>query len=460
MTRCAGALPPHPTEDYSSPDPEAGLAVLHLLACGALCKREGFALNPKFYFLPKPHSRALPLTRCAGALPPHPTEDYSSPDPKAGLAALHLLSCGALCKREGFALNPKFYFSPKPHKAMGAGPSKALKAPKPRKIHPFPRKKKHMFDSLMHSFSAVVLILAMVVVGYIFGAFGWMKKEHKSLIINIIIKIGMPCMCINNILGQFSRDFLDDAAYLLLLPLLAMALTLGISLLIAGAFKLPRKKYGGFVVMCAFSNSFFIGMPMCRELFGEEAVPYVMCCYLINTTFFWTVGNILLQRSGSEEQKKPDIKVTLKKIFQPPLIAIICCIPLMLLGFKPPEIVITFTGYMADVVTPLGLIYIGFVLYEAGLKNLRLDRYMLTVCGMRFIVAPAIMLLLCRAVGFSGVGEGVFIIELAMPVMTQAVVVASSANADEQFVAKGMSLTTLACFIAIPMLMLVIDVLG
>ncbi len=59
-----------------------------------------------------------------------------------------------------------------------------------------------------------------------------------------------------------------------------------------------------------------------------------------------------------------------------------------------------------------------------------------------------------------GIGSGVFVVEAAMPVMTQAVVLAASCDADESFVAAGMCLTTLGCFVLVPLLMLIMRALG
>ena len=55
---------------------------------------------------------------------------------------------------------------------------------------------------------------------------------------------------------------------------------------------------------------------------------------------------------------------------------------------------------------------------------------------------------------------GVLVIESAMPVMTQAVVVAGAHDADESFLAGGMCVTTLGCFVVVPLLMLVMQLMG
>ena len=47
-----------------------------------------------------------------------------------------------------------------------------------------------MLASLLNSFSAVAIIMMMIVIGWIFGKAGWMKKEQKSLIIKFLINMG------------------------------------------------------------------------------------------------------------------------------------------------------------------------------------------------------------------------------------------------------------------------------
>ena len=184
-----------------------------------------------------------------------------------------------------------------------------------------------------------------------------------------------------------------------------------------------------------------------------------MCFYIVNTTLFWTIGNYLISRSG-EGEKRGGFLHNLKKIVSPPLVALAVCLPLAALGVKMPQPVVKLSGYMGNIVTPLALFYIGYALYEYGFKSLNPDRCMLAVMGMRFIAAPLIMLVLCKLFGLSGMPSGVLVIESAMPVMTQAVVVAAANDADESFVAAGMSLTTLGCFIFVPLLMLLMDAVG
>ena len=63
---------------------------------------------------------------------------------------------------------------------------------------------------------------------------------------------------------------------------------------------------------------------------------------------------------------------------------------------------------------------------------------------------------LCEVFGVAGLGRSVLIVETAMPVVTQTVVAAAEYGADEEFAAQGAALSTIACFVVIPVLMLIL----
>ena len=74
----------------------------------------------------------------------------------------------------------------------------------------------------------------------------------------------------------------------------------------------------------------------------------------------------------------------------------------------------------------------------------------------RFIAAPAVCALFCASFGVTGLARSVYIVEAAMPVVTQTVVAAAEYGADEEFAAQGAALSTVACFVVIPVLMLIL----
>lgn len=336
-----------------------------------------------------------------------------------------------------------------------------------------------MLKTTLNALVAVVIVIGIAAIGFLFGKLGYINKSNKKLLIRLIISAGMPALVVKNAFGGLNLSELEKPHLLFLLPILSMAATVAIAFLLAKILKPSAVRRGGFIAMCAFSNSVFVGLPMNTGLFGEEAVPYVMCYYIVNTTLFWTIGNYLIGKSGeaagamtthggilpeeagvSAKKSFQSVAAALKKIASPPLIALAISLPCLALGIRLPEPAVRLAGYVGNLVTPLALFYIGFALYDYGFKSLKPDKLQLCVMLMRFAIAPLSMALLCKLFGLHGMPSGVLIIESAMPVMTQAVVVAADHDADEAFVAGGMGLTTLGCFVVVPLLMLLMQVLG
>lgn len=314
-------------------------------------------------------------------------------------------------------------------------------------------------DAFLQSLSAVALIFLMISVGFISGKAGLMKSAHKPFLVKYLINIAVPAMCIANVFEQFNQVNVENPVLLFVPPALSMLATLAMALVLGKLFKIEKKRFGAFVVMCAFSNSMFVGLPMCRELFGEVGVPYVIFFYIVNTLMFWTVGVALIQRSGDSGEKMTPLKV-LKRLMTPPLISLIAAMALMLLGVELPHLVVTFCGYFGDTVSPLALMYVGFVIYETGIKKSAFSWSFVTAMLMRFVAAPAISILICSLFKMPTLAVSVFTAESAMPVMTQSVIMSAAAGADEEYAASAMTISTALCLAFIPALMAVMQGLG
>jgi predicted permease len=310
-----------------------------------------------------------------------------------------------------------------------------------------------VLSDFFNSIEAVVLILMLGLCGYLFGKLGWMKSEHKTFIVKILLNVGVPCTCIVNLFSRFDRTMLASAGKYLSVPLITMLVMVFLSALLAKLMKVSKERFGVFVVMCSLSNSIFIGLPMTEILFGKEGIPFAMFYYMANTIIFWTFGNAYIQSSGGADFKKMGFKDRLKKLLKIPLITITLSLILIAAGFRLPSVFTRFFDYFGGIVTPLAMIYIGFLMYETGLKNIRIDKDQWAVVLMRFVIAPAVIIAAGRLFFLDDLPMRVLTIEASMPVMTQAVILASAEGADEKFAAAGMSITTIACFIVVPVLM-------
>lgn len=310
-------------------------------------------------------------------------------------------------------------------------------------------------EGFLHAVSSVTIILLLTATGYCCAEKGWMNAQAKSFISKLTMRIAIPCMCIYGLTSNLTRELLAESWQFLLVPTLCTVAAFLLSWAVGRALRLARGRLGVFMMMCSVSNAIFVGLAMCMELFGEVCVPYVMLYYLVNTSFVQLVGLTLVRWSGGGG-KAPERHPLVRFFTTPAVIGVLVGVGLVLLDLTPPALVMSYCKYMNNLVTPLALLLTGYILHEIGLRQLRLTRDIGVMLAFRFLLSPAAAWALCAAFGVTGLARSVLLVETAMPVVTQTVVAAAEYGADEEFAAQGAAISTLASFVVIPVLMLLL----
>ncbi len=313
-----------------------------------------------------------------------------------------------------------------------------------------------MWQSFLNSVQSVAIILILTMAGYFLAWKGWLIKDAKSFISKLLMNMAVPCMCVYSLRSRLTIDMLKEAGPMLIVPFVCISSSFIVSFLIAKLMKLPRKTFGVFVMMGGLSNTMFIGFPMCTELFGSDAASYVIMYYMVSTCFTQGVGMTFIRWAGESGQKVSVGKVIKKVITTPTIVGVTTGILVVLLDIQLPALAMSFGKYMNQLVTPLAMFVTGKIIYDIGIKNLKMDKVMWMALLVRFVISPGMCIVLCNAFGITGMAKGVFVIQAAMPVVTQTVVASAEYGADEETAAQGCAISTLASFIVIPALMLLV----
>ncbi|QEA31990.1 AEC family transporter [Secundilactobacillus malefermentans] len=312
-----------------------------------------------------------------------------------------------------------------------------------------------MFSIFYESISGVLVIMVMIALGYVLTVRGWFNDYASRLIARLVTQIALPAYMIFTITGQFSADKLKSTLPDLRFPVVSMLILYALAMAAYRLFRIQKSHKGLFESMFLNSNTVFVGLPVNMALFGPKSLPYVLVYYMANTTFFWTLGVYLIQKDGTSGQKF-DLWQTVKKIFSPPLLGFMVGVVLVLLRIQLPKFLMEDFQYVGDLTIPLSMIFIGIAIANVGLNHLTLNRANVAILLGRFLIAPIVMALLVLPTGMPLLMKQVFIMQSAMPVMTNAPVVAKLYGADANFAAIMVTETTLLSLIVIPILMVLL----
>lgn len=309
----------------------------------------------------------------------------------------------------------------------------------------------------LNAVQGVLSIIIMIAVGYFLSRKGWFDEKASKLISRLVVNVALPSYMVSNLMSTYDKEKLMHLGGGVAVPFATMGLCYLLGIGTARLLKISSKREGTFISMFSMSNTIFVGLPVNMALFGEESVPYVLLYYIANTTLFWTIGAYKIRKDGGESPGGLFATENIKRIFSPPLTGFLVAVVLILLGIGLPKSVMDTCKYLGNMTTPLSMIFIGIVIHSVKLKEVRPDKGMLAVLAGRFIVAPLVVILICRGLPLPLLMKKVFVIQAAMPVMTQTSIISQAYGGDYEYAAVVTTVSTVISLIYIPLYMLLLN---
>lgn len=149
---------------------------------------------------------------------------------------------------------------------------------------------------------------------------------------------------------------------------------------------------------------------------------------------------------------------TIKRVFSPPLCGFLLAIVLLLLDWHMPAPIMSAAKYMGGITTPLALVFIGLMIYRIGIRNIEFSKdLMVALCG-RFVISPLVCLsfTMLLPVGLPELYAKVYVIQAALPCITQIAVLAKYHHADVEYATTCVASTTLLAAITLPIWMMIL----
>ncbi len=216
---------------------------------------------------------------------------------------------------------------------------------------------------------------------------------------SLIIKIGQPMMIISALVeAEFSYENLTDGLVIIGVGLILHAIMAVLAFFLSKGFKdLDERKITEFSLV--FTNTGFIGFPIMDALFGPTGL-FLASFYLISFhLFIWSWGMAIVAR------KRPDIKLTVRKIFinlgsVPCLIGVLfymAVIPFP--SFAIPDFILKFMSYLSGLCTPISVLITGALLATRTPKQILGSGKIYYFSALKLVVIPLFVCALGKLIG-------------------------------------------------------------
>ena len=271
----------------------------------------------------------------------------------------------------------------------------------------------------------------------IYLLFGYLFKiifqDNSKQLVDFIIYFSLPAIVFSKIY-PLSLD--TKILWLILMFLGIIFFNLFLSYTIGKIMRLSRVTLATFMIMATFGNTSFIGFSYIDAFYGQDYIVYGVI-YDIFGSFLLLVSVGMIIITWGSGRKNSVLNISKSIFLFPPMIMFI--ITIFAKNFEIPKFLIYTSTNLGATLVPIAMIAIGMKL---ELKHIFTKLHIVTVAVvLKMLIIPIIVLFVFKY--FYGIDETwvkVTIIEVAMPPMTMAAVLAIKGGLDEKIAINSLVL--------------------
>jgi predicted permease len=284
-------------------------------------------------------------------------------------------------------------------------------------------------------------VFLFVAIGYLFKSF---KKDISESLIDFVIYFSLPALALVKVRALEFNEAIIDVIVVAYIAMISAAI---VSFFIGKALKLEKNILATFMVVSTFGNTAFVGFSYTESLYSANELVYSLVYDQIGSfVALLTIGMVLIAWGSGHEEKKTWLQ-KLKVLLSPPLQAIILAV--LLHGVEFPFFIEGILTKLEATLIPLVTMIVGMKLEIKAFK--RFFKESLFALGIKMVLIPLLMLaVLYPFYDFSMTHMKVTFIEIAMPPMTMATVLAIRGGLNKDLAINSLGLGILASFIIIP----------
>jgi len=233
-----------------------------------------------------------------------------------------------------------------------------------------------------------------------------------------------------------------------------LALTVVMSILGFGLARLlgyDRRRESAFVMAIVLINAGNYGIPLNEFAFGRPGMERATVYYVASAVIANTYGVFLASRGTASARQ------ALLNVFKLPMVyCLVIGLALNITGTALPLPLQRVADLLGSAAVPAMLVLLGMQLARASLRGQ--IKPILLSAGMRLVVAPLVAAGLVIAFGIGGLTRDVILVESAMPTAVITSALAIQFDADGDFVAASILLSTVASIVTLSLLLALLGV--
>lgn len=293
---------------------------------------------------------------------------------------------------------------------------------------------------------SLVPVILLIASGFAAAKFGWIKQAAVKDLADLVFLLLSPALLFRT-MSQVRLEQLDFAP--------VAAYFIAVALLFVGMLVVLGLHRRGVVMALAgtFSNTVMIGIALVSLLFGAQGLVIMLTLVSVHALVLLTAATLVLElvaqrEEAADRQSSGGGRATLLTVGRVLKATVLHPVPLPILvgllyaqtGWGIPPLIDKPLALLAQAFAPLALVLVGGMLAFTAVG--RHWRGALMLAGVKNILHPLLVWLLCLLLGVDGLPMTVMVAAAALPAGSNVFMFAQRYGAAEELITASVSLST------------------
>lgn len=233
-------------------------------------------------------------------------------------------------------------------------------------------------------FEQVAILFIFALIGYLLSHFGVIDSKQSKLLSVLGVYVFLPCKVIKSFWQYFNTQYISEKYPFIIVSAIIVVCLVIVAHFLCRLFSKDSYERNIYNYSLIVPNFGYVGYALAESLFGGEALLNMIIFGLPISCYTYTEGFRIL--TGQD-------RVSLKKMINPMIIAVVLGAILGLSGSGMPSIVEKVLSMGGSCMSPIAMILVGVVVSEFSITRILSDWRNYVMSGLRLAVIPLIIVL-------------------------------------------------------------------
>lgn len=293
----------------------------------------------------------------------------------------------------------------------------------------------------------MVQLFLVIGLGYFLFKVKILDVELNKRLTTLLLTVTTPALIISSVLSTTEYLPFTDILFVFLVGILVYIVLPILGWILVKIMRIPLPQQGLYIFMTVFSNIGFMGFPVMKAIFGNDAVFYTAIFNMLFNLLVFSVGTgIMGYGTGRKMNFNP------KDLLSPGVIASLVALVIYMAKIQFPNVISSTITMIGDITTPIAMLIIGSTLANIPLKEVFSELRIYPYTFIKQVIIPVLAYPVLRLFIQDPLILGVTLIMISMPVANSAVLFATEYDGDVSLAAKAVFMTTLLSIVTIPLI--------